>query len=811
MMNGRSARVVVLILLIGIAPLAAHGQTPPASGYLTPPQVVVDILDAPPLPGVAVSPARDTIALLERTSMPSIAELAQPMLRLAGMRINPRTNGLHRTGGIVGIRFTRVADGREVRVSLPPDAIVEDGRFSPDGTRYAFTLARPSGLELWIAETASGRARAVTAAPLNGVGAAPCVWGPDAVALLCRFVPEQRGPAPAPPAVPAGPNIQENRGRAAPVPTFQDLLETAHDEALFEHYYASQLAFVDAASGRRTPVGRPGMFDAADLSPDGEFILVARLKRPFSRLVPSGRFPRDVEVWTRRGDVARRIADLPLAQAVPILGVPTGPRGYRWNPTEPATLVWIEALDEGDLRNDVPHRDRLLSLRAPFAAEPAEFARLAHRFAGISWTERGTALVTESERTKRRVVTWILQPPAAPRKLWDRGQQDAYANPGNPVFKSVRGEQVIGQQGDWIYLSGPGSSPTGDRPFLDRLNLSTLVTERLFQSAADRYETLVGLLTDDGQSILTRHESRIEPPNYFARSVADGTRRALTDFRDPAPQLAGIQKQLITYTRDDGVALSGTLYLPPDYRQGERLPLLLWAYPREFVDPDAAGQVTGSPNRFTTIGGPSHLLFLLQGYAVLDDPAMPVVGPGETANDTYVDQLVASARAAIDKVVEMGVADRNRILVGGHSYGAFMTANLLAHSDLFRAGIARSGAYNRTLTPFGFQSERRTFWEVPEIYGRMSPFFHADKINEPVLLLHGEADNNSGTFPIQSERFYMALKGQGATVRYVTLPHESHGYAARESVLHTVAEMLNWADEHVKNAGPPARTSATAR
>ena len=467
----------------------------------------------------------------------------------------------------------------------------------------------------------------------------------------------------------------------------------------------------------------------------------------------------------------------------------------------PATLLWVEALDDGDPRNTVPARDKVMSLAATFAGAPAEFARTAFRFTNVSWTEKGLALLTESDRATRVTRTWLIDAPgAAPRRLWERKQQDRYSDPGLPMMRP--GSNAILQAGDAIYLTGSGASPLGDRPFLDRLNLTSLATERVFQTDDKSYETVAALFSDDAKRLLTRRETRTDFPNYYVRGLAAGTLTALTQFKDPAPQLTGIQKQLVTYDRKDGVTLSATVYLPPDYKPGTRLPFVLWAYPAEFTDAATASQVSGSPNRFTTISGASHLLFLTQGYGVMDNPTMPIVGPGETANDTYVEQLMASAEAAIDKIVGMGVADRDRIGVAGHSYGAFMTANLLAHGRLFRAGTARSGAYNRTLTPFGFQNEQRTFWEVPEIYGNLSPFFHAHKIEDPILLIHGEADNNSGTFPIQSERFYLALKGNGKTVRYVTLPLESHGYASRESNMHVLYEWLNWFDTYVKHAKP---------
>ena len=536
---------------------------------------------------------------------------------------------------------------------------------------------------------------------------------------------------------------------------------------------------------------------------------MVEVERPFSWLVTARSFPKDVTVRNGSGELVAQIARLGLADAVPIGGVPTGPRRYTWNPTEPHTLVWVEAQDGGDPRRTVPHRDRVVSLSAPFSGEPTELARTELRYGGIAWTEDGTALLTETDRRTRRTRTWVLAGDGQPRALWDRSTEDRYANAGTPVTRPRPGGRVIRQTGDAIYLTGAGSSPDGDRPFLDRLDLRTFETERLFRSADDAYEVVAAVLSDDGGSLLTRRETRVDPPNYYVRDTAGGGRRAITSFENPAPQLTGIEKTLVTYQRADGVQLSGMLYLPPGYREGQRVPMVLWAYPREFIDPQLAGQVSGSDNRFTAIRGPSHLLLLTQDFAIFDGPTMPIIGPGETANDTYVEQLVASAQAAVDTVVDMRVTDRDTIGVGGHSYGAFMTANLLAHSDLFQMGIARSGAYNRSLTPFGFQNERRTFWEATDIYAAMSPFFHADKIDEPILLIHGEVDNNSGTFPIQSARMYMALKGHGATVRYVTLPHESHGYASRESVLHTVAEMLNWANTYVKKTGGTTNTSAT--
>jgi dipeptidyl aminopeptidase/acylaminoacyl peptidase len=775
-----------------------------AAAWLTPPKVIVDILEAPPSPTATLSPKGDVLAVYDRRSMPPVAELARPMLRLAGVRLDPLTSAPHRGADTIGLALTSTTDGSSRRVTLPAGRRMLPIGFSPDGSRLAVGVIEEAATALWVVDVATAQARPLSGgARLNWGFDKPCAWQTDGRALVCRLVPASRGAAPTPPAVPSGPNIQETMGKPAAVRTYQDLLASAHDDALFEHYFTSQIAQVDASTGAATPIGAPGLYVDSDPSPDGRFLFVARIVRPFSRLVPYDDFPRQVAVWGRDGRSVRAIAEVPMGDAVPITGVITGPRAFAWDPTQPAGLVWAEALDGGDLRNRVPQRDKVMGLEAPFTADARELLRTEFRFTKIQWTDARLMLVSEFDRPKRRARTWVVDKEGStPRLLWDRSTEDRYADPGAPLLRT--GARTIRQTGSSIFLEGDGASPQGDRPFLDRLDLATLQTTRVFRCDERSYEEVVDVLSDAGDRLLTRRETRTDPPNYLvrARESAGFGQRALTTVKDPAPQLAGVQKRLVTYKRADGVDLSATLYLPPGYTTGTRLPVIMWAYPREFTSASAAGQISGSPHRFTAIAGPSHLLLLTQGYAIFDNPTMPVIGEGETANDTYVEQLVSSAQAAVDAVVAEGVGDRDRIGVGGHSYGAFMTANLLAHCDLFRAGIARSGAYNRTLTPFGFQAETRSFWEAPQIYARMSPFWYANKINEPILLTHGEMDNNSGTFPIQSERLYVALKGFGATVRYVTLPYEAHGYIGRESVLHTVAEMLAWADRYVKHAAP---------
>jgi len=768
--------------------------------YRLPPPEVVQILDAPQAPYVSVSPDRRWLVLAHRRNIPSIADMAQPMLRIGGRRINPLTNGRFRPSLITGFSVMRVEDGSERALELPFESGWSSPVFSPKGTLFFVTRDTDQGIELWVGDVEAVSAHRLLGPVLNGARGAPCRWMPGGDELLCHLVPADRGPPPASPRVPAGPVTQETSGVRATVRTYQDLLKDAHDVALYDYYMTSQPTRVRVADGTTEPIGPAGIYAALEASPDGRYYLAERRVKPYSYLVPDRLFPMEVEVWDAAGDVVAHLASVPLRDNIPIGGVETGPRGYTWLSGDEHGVLYVEALDGGDPRAHVERRDRVMLLDAPFTGEARELARTAFRYAGLVRGRGSLALLTEYDRPSRTRRTWKVDLESGGAEvLFEGNAEDRYHDPGRPVMEiDERGDPVMAQDGSWIFLTGPGGSDSGDRPFLDRLNLENGRKKRLWRAALRTYEVLIGLLDEHGRKLLTRYETPRDPPNYFVRDTRGGKGMRLTDFLNPHPQLSGVEKRFVTYERDDGVHLSATLYLPPGYHPGDRLPAVVWAYPREYSNAAVAGQVRGSPYRFTRISGYSHLFFLTQGYAVFDGAAMPIVG-GDTANNTYVEQLVADAKAAVDKLDELGVADRDRIGIGGHSYGAFMTANLLAHSDLFAAGIARSGAYNRTLTPFGFQNERRTFWEAPEIYFAMSPFMHADSINEPMLMIHGMADNNSGTFPIQSERMYHALKGLGGTARLVMLPDEAHGYRARESVMDVLAEMFDWFDRYVKH------------
>jgi len=820
-------RFVLAGLLLATSPLVLADTPPPApaaSGYLAPPAPLQALVDAPRPPQLSISPHRDLLALTQTPPLPGIDVVAQPELKLAGLRINPRTYAQSRFVFGSDLWLMDVATGKEIRLQgLPKPLSIATSAWSPDQRYLAFNQvnAREGSNELWVVDIAARSARRLITLPLNTVAGRGYRWMPDSSQLLVQLQPEGQGPAPVASIIPTGPDTQQTSagGGVKAIRTYQDMLRNEDDARLFEYYLRSQSALV-SLDGKVTKIGAPALTLGIAPSPDGRYLLSERVERPFSYLVPVESFPRRIEVLDRDGKLVKEIAHLPLVEGLPTGNdaVPTGVRDITWRADAPATLVWAEAQDGGDPARAADVRDLVQTQAAPFEQAPVTLAKLGGRYAGAYWANGKLALIDEFWWKTRHVKEWRVspdQPTQAPALVREGSSEDRYRNPGAPAtMPDEHGESrlIVTADGQSIYRLGEGASPEGDRPFIDRVNLQTGANTRLFQSQAPYYEDPQILLDAEGKRALISRESPTEPTNYYVRDLAaNGKLRELTHFPNPLPQLVGVKKEQIRYKRKDGVELTGTLYLPPHYdpkKDGPR-PMLMWAYPAEFKSADAAGQVTDSPYRFNRISYWGPQAFLTMGYTVLDNFSVPIVGEGsKEPNDTYIPQLVASAEAAVDEVVRRGVADRNRIAVGGHSYGAFMTANLLAHTRLFKAGIARSGAYNRTLTPFGFQSEERNYWQAPEVYNTMSPFNYADHIKDALLMIHGEQDNNSGTFPIQSERMYAAIKGLGGTARLVLLPNEAHAYRARESIMQMLAEMNNWLDVYVKQAKPAGKAAA---
>ena len=776
--------------------------------YQLPPDGIKKLVDAPPTPQVSISPGGEYMLLMQRPGLPSLKEMMQPELRIAGLRINPKNNGPSRTRPYASLAIKELSSAKTVAISgWPENEPINNVRWSPDGKHVAFTVTRNSGMELFVADSESGKARSISGATINGaVRGTPYIWMPDNQHILYKSVDPNRGEMSDEKTIPTGPVISETTGRKAAARTYQDLLKSKSDEAQFQFYATSTLYKVHI-NGEAKEFGSPQIYTGMSASPDGQYVLLSYRKKPFSYLVPYYRFPEEVEVWSSSGEKIKTIQSTPLIEEMPkgFGAVRLGPRNHGWRADQAATLYWVEALDGGDPKSKVEFRDKLFFLNAPFNGDKIASIPFTHRYGSITWGDDGLAIAYESWWKSRTSIVSSFSPQNAnsKKKLFEYSYEDRYSHPGQFLTtRNKMGRNVLlkNKQGQLI-LSGQGSSAKGDRPFIRNYDLASGKTQEIWRSKAPHFEYPVDVLNINKGIFITRRESKNEPPNYFLTETKKDKSTAITEFQHPYPSLVGIEKQVVRFKRADGVDLQGNLYLPKGYKKEDGpLPVMMWAYPREMKSAKAAGQVKGSPHQFVRLSWGGAIPWVTQGYAVFDDVSMPVIGEGDAEpNDSFRKQLVDNAAAAIDKLVEIGIADRDRVAVGGHSYGAFMTANLLAHSDLFAAGIARSGAYNRTLTPFGFQREERTYWEAPEIYYNMSPFMHADKVNEPILLIHGQADNNSGTFPMQSERFFNAIKGLGGTARLVMLPYESHGYRSRESVMHMMWEMDQWMDEHVKN------------
>lgn len=805
-----------LIVLTAFILITFNISAQEALKYQLPPAEIVKIVDAPMTPSTSVSPDKANIILIERSSIITIEELSSEEFRIAGIRIDPSSGGPSRQTYNKGYKIMNI-DGTNIReiTGLPRDPALGFPLWNDDGKKFAFTNTKQNSIELWICDVATLKAQKI-GDNINmvfgnsfGRGSGGAInWLSDNKSILYYVSDPGRGNKPARSSVPDGPVVQENLGKQGQAATYQDLLKDPVDEMIFEYYAKSQLMLWDGVSSVK--VGKPGMITDISPSPDGKYFMITMINRPFSYIVPYNSFPSVTQIWDLKGNNVKTLIVEPLIENRPRgydIVLP-GPRGYNWRSDKPSTVYWVEALDEGDYKKEMQFHDQVYMLQAPFTGDLLKFIATEMRFGGITWGKDDFALISEgSSKTRMRVTSSFspADPQKTKKKIQEFNTDDGYGNPGRFMTEPNvygRGVLLFADKGKSLFLSGDGASTEGDRPFIDKYDVATGEKTRLWRSEAPYYETLVSLIDITKGLLLTNRQSVTDVPNLFIRSLKNGKLTQVTKFENPYPQLAGVTKELVKYKRKDSIDLSFILYLPAGYdrKKDGPLPSLLWAYPREFNDAAAAGQVSGSPFTFTRISPASALVYVTQGYAVLMDAAFPIVGvSGSEPNDTFIDQLVADAEAAINKAVEMGVTDPKRVAVSGHSYGAFMTANLLANTRLFAAGIAESGAYNRTLTPFGFQNERRNYWDAPGIYNGMSPFMQADKVKDPIMLIHGLADNNSGTFPIQSERFYAAMKGFGATVRLVLLPNESHGYAARETILHKHWEVLNWMDKYVKN------------
>ena len=779
---------------------------PAATEYQKPAEEILQLVDVKRAPYFLMNDSQDTALMLYRDTYKTIAELSEEELRLGGLRIDPKANIGSRDTFYNDLKIQRINSQKTVEIAgLPASPRLSNFAWSPDQQKMAMTHKTPNGIELWVVDLKTAKAKRLTKAILNANMRDVIKWFADGSALLVKVVPDDRQSLiNTESATPTGPTVSVSDGKKAQNRTYQDLLKNKNDEFNFEQLTRSTLVKV-GLNGNTSNWLAPAMYGNIDVSPNGQYVLVTRYEKPFSYLVQYNRFPSVTSVYTQRGKFVNDIVSVPLIEDLPkgFMATREGRRSIQWRDDKPATLVFAEAQDKGDPAVEVEYRDAVYSLEPPFDGSPSLLLKTHNRFSRIMWGNNNHAIAQDYWWNTRNTKAYAFNPAdstVAPTIIFDRNYQDAYNDPGSFVTeRNEFGQSVLTMDGAQVFLLGDGYSDKGQFPFLDSLNLTTLDKERLYQSAyTDKLEELYDYKVDE-QKLTVSIQSKSEYPNRYFRHLTDQSLTQLTDFENPFKAIQSVKKEVITYKRDDGLELSGTLYLPVGYQEGTKYPMLLWAYPREYKDQNSASQNTSNPNEFTYPFWGSPIYWVNKGYVVLDGAAFPIVGEGdEEPNDSFRSQLVANAKAAIDAVDARGLIDRQRVAVGGHSYGAFMVANLLSHSDLFAAGIARSGAYNRTLTPFGFQSEERSYWEAPQVYYTMSPFMHADKMKTPLLLIHGEADNNSGTYPMQSERYFNALKGLGATARLVMLPKESHGYRAKESILHMLWEQDQWLEQHVK-------------
>jgi len=782
-------------------------------GYKTPPKDVADMLLAKRPPNVSVDDKGEWMLFMESSSYPSVAELARPELRIAGLRINPANFAPSRQTFITGLYLRNSKTDKEYKIAgLPSPLYAGSVSWSGNDKKIAFTHTTENRVDLYVIDVATQKASRINKTALNTTSGGYS-WYDDNT-LLYRGIIKPASAAPQKPAVPDGPTVQENYGKAAPRPTFQDLIKSPYDEQLYAFYATTQL--IKNTNGTETKIGQPAIYSSVVVSPDKKYLLIRTLKKPFSYTVPAGGFPALVSITDMTGKQVRLLADQPSAETAPsgYDNVQPLARGFEWRDDHPSTIVWCMPLDSGLIKKEVEYHDAVYAQKAPFTGEPELLFKTKMRYGGITWGTESLAIVTEGLRSKQLTQIDRYHPVTGDlEKLITRNTTDAYSSPGFPVtHPNQYGKNVLWtiDNGNKILLNNPtGSSPKGDLPFLLSYDVHKKKADTLWRCAEGWFENVVRVLDAEKGILLTSRENEKEVPNYWIKHtklrIAD---RQLTRFGNPYPQMEGVTKEKIKYKRADGVDLTGDLYLPKGYNKERdgKLPVFIWAYPAEYNSAADAAQIRGSEHRFTMVGGGSPVFYVTQGYAVLNNAEMPIVASSKDKkpNDDFIQQLTMNAEAAIRVLDSMGVGDKNKMAVGGHSYGAFMTANLLAHTKLFKAGIARSGAYNRSLTPFGFQNEDRTYWQATELYNNMSPFNYADKIKTPLLLIHGEMDNNTGTFPIQSERMYNAVKGHGGTVRYVSLPYESHGYAGRENLMHVLAEQFEWMEKYVKgNEGKP--------
>ncbi|MEX2182686.1 MAG: DUF305 domain-containing protein [Gemmatimonadaceae bacterium] len=823
-----------------------------AETFVRPPANVERIILAPrtDISFRALSPDRRWAVRLTGPERGSIRAYGRPHIYLAGVQVDQRASRARSlsTTPKSGLQLADPRTGATRVIQTPAGATISDPVWSPDGARLAYIANFDNASHVFVADVASGRSTQVTRTPLLATLVTEVRFTADGQSLVAVLVPAGRGAAPThgPDGIEDGPQVRISDGRAKPQRVHASLLEDPHDAALFRYHTTGQLALLDARGRSVRTIGAPAMIRAVDASPDARHLLVTRVVEPFSYLVPASAFGTVQELWDLGGRVVTTLATTPLREGPPQFGggvagggggapADTSRRALQWPPAGDG-LVYLQNI-VGD--NGRASGVRYVHWRAPFGpADTATIVSGSARLTNVAWgTDGATIFVNDSgqvaairatDRSRKYPLGRGVTIPGGGGGGGGGGfgggsaPADTVGTGGALATTSGANGQalvLLSRDGQHVFVSGERGY--GDewhrrapRPFTDRLTIETAERSRIFDSRADAYEEVVAPLDPDYTELVFTRQSATTIEDAWHRTVASGLERQLTRAVDPGPEISGAIRRRVTATRPrDGTVIWVEVTLPRGWQPGERLPGILWFYPREYVSAEtyARSRHSTNINRFPIVPAlrPASAiqLWVSQGYALIN-PDIPIFGDTGRMNDNFTRDLPENLDAVLDAMVDSGFVDRDRMGIGGHSYGAFGTVNAMTLVPFFKAGIAGDGMYNRTLTPFGFQTERRNFFEARETYLDMSPFLRADRLAGALLLYHATEDQNVGTAPLASTRMMAALQGLGKTAALYMYHYEGHSVATYESDLDMWARWFAWFDVYVKR---PAPVTATAR
>jgi len=842
MLSSRAGILAVGLVLCSVGFSQTKPTVDPLSseGYILPPKDVADAALAPWYKNVSItnlSPDRHFYVVLERDGMPTLKAMGKDHLNLGGFQVDTAANRAREltTRSAKGIRIVELETKKSVQVPLRPDARVTDIAWSKDSKKFAFLAHFLDRTEIWIASASDGKCHQVTPWPVLATMVTTLSWTTDDN-LITVLIPKGRPAAVEKPDVATTPKVKVSDGKATSIRTYPSLLQNPYEAQLVEFYATGQLAKVDVAKGSVKTIGKPAMIRSVNPSPDGRNFIVTVMEKPFSYIYPVSNFPQRESIWDDAGAEKAFIQRRGMQTGEG--GGPGGrgasganaKRSIEWRPdgeglsylqVEPANIIpdasgggGGEDSDEQTRRGtggggqrgqrgagaagQGPQRpDQVFQWLPPFSAKDAKLVYTSPtRINSVRYSaDMKTLFLDQTFGTRNRISTVNLDADKKLTTLLETGPDDDAVD-----LSMTAGPKT----GTVVRISGDGKSEDpqkeAPRPFIDRIDLATGKRENAFESKADVFEQPT-ILDNDLKSLLVVRQTPKMVPNTYLVSPGGSTETKLTDNVDYVSDLTQAHRETIVVTRQDGFKFEVKVTLPRYFTYGVKPPAFFWFYPSEFVDQAAydKGKRNFNKNLFSQVGGANKAILTRLGY-VLVEPDCPIVGPADRKNDEYVPQLRNNLAAVIDELDRRGWADRRRLGIGGHSYGAFSTANALVNTPFFKAGIAGDGNFNRSLTPFGFQTDDRQLWDGRGFYLEMSPFLYAERMTGALLMYHGMEDQNVGTDPINSERMFDALEALGKTAALYKYPYEDHGQVAQETILDQWARFVAWLDKYVKNA-----------